>query len=88
MSLLTEEELLEIFEKDLPRDDSKDNSIFAGLLIIRKYIPGAGIEAADHDIVFSVGADNLLEAGLTNEDAENLAKLDWMIDEDSLAHFC
>ena len=61
-------------------------NVFSGLEIIRKYIPGAGIEGADHDIVYSVDIDKLVEAGITEEDTMKLRGLNWMVeDNDYLA---
>jgi len=69
------------FNKIFENEDTEwegDNAI-QGLLIIQKYIPNKGIEAAEHDIIYSVSADDLVEAGITTEDAESLRKLNWMI---------
>ena len=85
---MTYEEFEEIMESDFSCSKTdRDCSIFLGLLIIREFLPKAGIEAAQHDIVFSVGVDELIEAGITKEKAGDLRRLGWMIDEDSLAHF-
>ena len=56
-------------------------NVFLGLKIITKYLPKVGIEAAEHDIIYSAGVDELLEAGITEEDVTELQKLNWMIDE-------
>ena len=59
-----------------------------GLKIIEKYIPGAGIEGAGHDVIYSVDVDKLIEAGITEEDTEELRALNWMVEEESyMAHF-
>lgn len=58
-----------------------------GLNLIAKYIPESGIGAAEHDIIYACGVDELLEAGLTEADAIQLRDMNWMIDEDSLAKF-
>ena len=63
-----------------------DNAM-KGLLIITKYLPTAGIGAAEHDVIYSVSSDRLVEAGITAEDAVTLRRLNWMIDEESLACF-
>lgn len=59
-----------------------DDNAFLGLQIIRKYIPKKGIAGAEHDVIYSATVDELLEAGLTEEDATELRNLNWMIDED------
>lgn len=82
---MNREEFEEIMNGD-SGDWDGDNAI-QGLLIIIKYLPKSGIEGATHDEIFSCGVDELLDAGLTKEDAEELRRLNWMIDEDSLACF-
>ncbi len=60
-------------------------NVFLGLEIIRKYLPGAGITAAGHDIIYSVSIDDIIEAGITDGDAIRLRQLNWMTDEEGLA---
>lgn len=67
-----------------------DNA-FQGLQIIAKYISPTKkdlIAGAGHDVIYSVGIDELLNAGLTEEDATALASLNWSIDEDSECFSC
>jgi hypothetical protein len=66
----------------------EDNALL-GLKIIAKYLPRHGIEGAENDTIYSVSVDKLLKAGLTETDAIELNKLNWMIDErrDCLACF-
>ncbi len=75
-------------------DDDKGGSLLSeagdnalkGLLIISKYLPKKGIEGADHDIIYSVGVDEIIEAGITIEDTEMLRDQNWMVeDEEYLA---
>ena len=78
----------EIMSKDGRSDLSRDDNAFLGLQIIRKYCPTKGIEGADHDIIYSVGVDELIEAGITEEDAHKLRELNWMVqDGEYLASF-
>lgn len=84
---MTREELEELFNSDYESDNTVQSRILAGMNIIIKYCPDADIEAAEHDIIYSEYVDNVLEAGLTKEDAEQLHKYGWMIEEDSFAHF-
>jgi len=72
-------------ERDLVSCEG-DNA-FLGLQIIVKYLPKSGVEGADHDIIYSADVDKLLEAGLTEDDAIQLRKLNWIISEDCLACF-
>ena len=78
----------EQFEKIMNDDDNggsklgtiKDDNAFLGLQIIRKYLPQSGIEGADHDIIWSVDVDKLINAGITEKDAIELRALNWMIE--------
>lgn len=79
---MTVERFHQIFEEA----DSKwtgDNA-FAGLQIIAKYIDPKQndiIKGAEHDVLYSVNVDKIIEAGITEEDAIALAQLNWSIDE-------
>lgn len=80
-------EIEEIFEGE--RDDSffdlKDSNDFLGIQFIRKYIPTAGVCSAEHDIIYCVTTDDLVEAGVTKEDALQLFNLNWIIEGGYLA---
>jgi hypothetical protein len=82
----TLERFEEIFD-NTESDHKRQSKIFKGLEIIRKYLPDADIEAAEHDIIYAADVDELIEAGITEDDVKELAKLTWHIDEDALAHF-
>jgi len=85
---MDEEKLIEIFE-NTESEFSGDN-IFLGLQIIAKYIDPTKkiiVGAAGHDIIYATDVEDIINAGLTIEDAVKLAKLNWMIEEDCLAHF-
>jgi hypothetical protein len=90
---MTEERFIEIMETQDSSDwaffkDLHDDNAFLGLQIIRKYIPGGTIiGSAEHDIIYSVYTEELAKAGITEEDVIMLRKLNWHIDEDSLACF-
>lgn len=86
--MITREELETIFE-ETKSDWSGDNA-FQGLTIISKYIKDKDILcAAEHDIIYSVDLDDIIEAGITQDDAVALSKLNWMIESefDCLACF-
>ncbi len=53
-----------------------------GLLIIQKYLPLDGVEGANHDIIYSVDIDRLIEAGITEADAIYLRRQNWMVEDD------
>jgi len=65
----------------------KGCNALTGLLIIQKYLPNRGIEAAGHDIIYSAEVEELVEAGITEEDTVLLRDYNWMVDEESLACF-
>jgi len=79
---MNSEELKTILDVDYDGKWEGDNALL-GLIIISKYFPGKTIlTAADHDLVYSVEADGLIDAGLTEVDAIELSKLNWMIYDD------
>jgi len=76
------EELKTIFEES-DYVSWKGDSALQGLKIISGYFPNRTVlEGADHDIIYSVDAEDLIEAGLTEEHAIELSKLNWMIYDD------
>jgi len=85
---VTREELNEVMDgkSDLSRFKDR-NTALLGLNLIARYLPKSGVEAANHDVIYSVSVDELLEAGLTKEDAKELRDMNWMIEEDHFACF-
>ena len=77
--IMTKERLLEIFEGKNSKWEG-DNA-YQGLQILGKYTDNP-IQGAGHDIIYSENIDKILEAGLTEDEAEKLALLNWMISED------
>ena len=77
---MTREELDKIFDNEYVSWDG-DNAL-QGLKILEKYANDDVLCGADHDVIYSIDVDEALENGLTNEDAESLRKMNWMIDED------
>jgi len=87
---MTNEEFEAVFKSE--ETDWKGDNAFKGLQIIAKYIDidhNNIIGAAGHDIIYSSDIDEIVEAGITEEDAIALRKLNWMIDSecDCLACF-
>jgi hypothetical protein len=81
---MTEEEFVEIIkDDDIETNISGPCNACAGLDIIRKYLPKQGIEGAEHDVIYSAMISEIVEAGITKEDAIKLCSLNWMIDEHS-----
>ena len=80
---MTREEFEAIVEKEqTPGFEQPPCRVLTGLEIMRKYIPDAKIDGADHDVVYSVDADKLVEAAITEDDAHMLlCNLGWHIDD-------
>jgi len=79
---MTEKEFVEIMSDDSIKTNFGDGcNACAGLDIIRKYCPKKGIDWAKHDVIGSVYISEIVEAGITIEDAIKLRSLNWMIDE-------
>lgn len=83
------DEITNIFDttsSDLKNIDG--DSTFLGFQIISKYTKNI-VQCAEHDIVYSIGVDEIIELNVTDEDLIQLAKLNWFIDGDgnSLASF-
>lgn len=75
---MTEERLVEIFDE--MKTNWKGDNAFQGLMIMAKYFDPMKkdlIVGADHDVIYSLSGEELIEAGLTEEDAIALAKLNW-----------
>jgi hypothetical protein len=88
---MTEEEFRKIFSNDetggsLLSDLEPDNALM-GLNLIAKYLPSKGIEGADHDIIYSVDIEELVEAGITKEDVTMLHLINWGIEDEFLICF-
>lgn len=85
---------IEAFEEIMRSDEEGGKKLFEpgcnalkGLQIIAKYLPKAGIRGADHDIIYSVTLNELFLAGITREDALELRRQNWMVEDDALACF-
>jgi len=84
---------LEELEKIMEAEDGGSKiceegcSTMKGLLLIRKYLPNSGIEGAGHDQIWSVEAEELIDAGLTEGDALELRAQNWMLDCGALSCF-
>jgi hypothetical protein len=87
---MTESRFTQIMNEELhnlPQIKVFQNRALAGLKIIAKYLPAAGVEGADHDVIYSVDVNEIVKAGITEEDAIQLRQLNWMIDDGYLAKF-
>ena len=89
---ISEEDFEKIFDDENAFDSKyfsefKGDNALAGLKIIEKYLPLSGIEGAEHDIIYAAPFEELIEAGITKEDAIELRKLNWMIEDECMACF-
>jgi hypothetical protein len=81
------EEIEKIFEETESELHNVDgDNAFMGLVILSKYSKNI-LQAADHDKIYSLGLEEAINANITDEDMIELAKLNWMIDDDSFACF-
>ena len=88
---ITREELEEIFSQDgeAPTFETKDRAL-RGILILLNYFDSNTeciINAAEHDMIYTVDVDILIEKGITKDHAELLRSIGWFIEEDCLCHF-
>jgi hypothetical protein len=78
---MTIERLEEIFsDENLSLVDWTGDNTYQGLQIIAKYIDPNNntiITGAEHDVMYSVEGEYLIDAGLTEEDAIKLRDLNW-----------
>lgn len=80
---MTKERFIQIFKEDKDPQWEGDNT-YQGLQIIAKYMKDKEIIcAAEHDIIHSVDIDELVEAGITEEDVYALVNLNWMLTDDT-----
>lgn len=84
---MTEERFLEILNTVETYNKREKNKALRGLNIIAKYFSADEkiLTAAEHDQIFSVGISEIIKAGITEEDAKELRRLNWMEDYDSLS---
>lgn len=85
---LTEERIIEILndEEELYKVEWKGDNAFQGIQIIAKYIDPTEktiLEGASHATIYGPDIDELIEAGITEEDVIKLRKLNWMIEDES-----
>lgn len=86
--MISREKFEEIFENYV--EFWKGDNVYFGLQIIAKYIDTLEhniITSASHDKIASVDVDDLIDAGITEEDVINLRKFNWMMINDYLECF-
>ena len=83
---MTEERFIEIMYGEYPCTFKGDKAL-RGFEVIGKYTDNV-ICGADHDIIWSEDISKLIEAGITQEDVENLCSLGFHIEDHTyLARF-
>ena len=77
---MKQEEFEKIFQETIAVEQT--NGFFKGLQIIYKYIKDRKdiITGSEHDVVYSVDVDDLLNDDISIEDTIELAKLGWLVD--------
>ena len=84
---MEKERFLEIIEGTHMDHDIKGDKNFLALEIMHKYVDSV-LEGADHDIVYGCDIDDLIEGGMTEEEALLLAQYGWHTeDDDYMASF-
>lgn len=79
---MTAEKFIEIMENgDVDISGIEDNA-FEGLCIMHKYVHNL-IQGANHDIIYGPNIEELIEAGITEEDVATIRKLNWMVEDES-----
>lgn len=76
--MITKERFIEIFEGD--SDEWKGDNAYQGLQILSKYTNRL-IVGAEHDMIYSENVSELIEANITEEDALELRRLNWMVND-------
>ena len=78
-------------DEDYCNMDSNGDATFRGLVIISNYIDTSKnrIIQSGHDVVYSSDISELIEAGISEEDANKLKEDNWFIDSecDCMAHW-
>ena len=86
MKVLKKKKFKKIMSEDSITKWEGDNA-YQGLQILSKYTDNL-ITGAGHDIIYSEEVNILLDKGLTEEDARELKKLNWMIHGDDTYLAC
>lgn len=88
----TIEHIEKIFDEDSDIESEwKGDNAFQGLQILAKYMNPLEkdlICGADHDVIYGPNVYDLIANGMTEEDVEKLAKLNWSYDSESESFNC
>lgn len=82
---MTEEKFIEILTDDDINSNWEGDNAFQGIQIIAKYFDTSKtiITGANHDEIYSVDVDEIVNAGITEEDAKKLRILNWLVNDES-----
>jgi len=85
---MNEEKLIELFEDESYTAEWKGDNALQGLIILQKYAEEDKdiLCGADHDIIYSLYVSEVADK-ITEEDANALRKLNWMIQDEYFACF-
>jgi len=78
---MTKEKVLELFSSDTFTGRIEGDNTLEGLNILSKYTDKDVIAAAEHDIIYLVDVDDVLEAGITDEELKRLRALGFMVED-------
>ncbi len=84
---MTEERLVAILKDDDVNAEWEGDNALQGLNLIAKYFTDGRtvLTGANHDVIYSVGISEIVAAGITEEDAKELRRLNWMEEYDYMA---
>ncbi len=81
------EQFEQIMEADYDYNDRIKDGLIKGILLMRKFCHSADIEGADHDIIYSIDCQQLIDAGIVQEDVMRLRLMGWHIQDEYLCMF-
>ncbi len=84
MNKITEERFLELMEEDTADIKNIPDNAMEGLLVIQRYMPDKCIlQGAQHDIIYGPNIDDLIEAGIIEDDVKYLRRMNWHVEDDT-----
>lgn len=88
---MTTDKFIEILNEEDNFSSTEGDDVVTGILIMIKYLPSNSniiIQGAGHDDVWGPNIDELVDAGITEEDTHLLRKCGWRVEDHTyLAHF-
>ena len=79
------EAVTEILTSDEDNSDYSGDEILDGLKIISKYTKRSTIQGAEHDMLYSISLDDLLESDtkINLRDIDNLKRMNWFLGDET-----